>query len=63
MIRDFDASFYLSVHDLHGGHTYSETDQLLERLNEVHGEPRCDIPPELEKLNGRKTNPPLGRNG
>jgi hypothetical protein len=49
MNRDFDALFYLSVHDLPGGHTYSDTDQLLERLKEVHGEPRYDIPPELEK--------------
>jgi hypothetical protein len=23
MSRDFEASFYLSVHDLHGGHTFS----------------------------------------
>jgi hypothetical protein len=27
----------------------SQTDQLLERLKKVHGEPRYDIPPELKK--------------
>jgi hypothetical protein len=53
--RDFEASFYLSVHDLEGGHVYSNADRLLERLKEVHGEPRFDVPPELERRNGRKT--------
>jgi hypothetical protein len=55
MSSDFEASFYLSVHDLEGGHVYSNTDRLLERLKEVYGEPRFDIPPQLEKRNGRKT--------
>ena len=54
MNRDFDALCYLSVHGLHGSHTYSDTDQLLERLKEVHGEPRYDIPPELEKHGQRQ---------
>jgi hypothetical protein len=54
MSRDVDALFYLSVHDLPGGHSYNETDLLLERgLKEVHGEPRADIPPELER-HGRR---------
>jgi hypothetical protein len=46
---DWDASFYLSVHDLDGGHVYSQVDRLLEALKREHGEPRYDIPPELEK--------------
>jgi hypothetical protein len=60
MSRDLEASFYLSVHDLEGcarardravapGHVYSDKDRLLERSKAVHGEPRYDIPPELEK--------------
>ena len=38
----------------HGSHSYSGTDQLLERLKEVHGESRYDIPPELEKHGQRQ---------
>ena len=63
-MSDSDASFYLSVHDLDGGHVYCQADRLLEALKREHGEPRYDIPPQLEKHNGRKTTPPpLGRNG
>jgi hypothetical protein len=36
------------------GHTYSETDLLLERLKEVHGEPRSHIPPEVERHGQRQ---------
>jgi hypothetical protein len=49
------AVFYLSVHDLDGGHVFSQADRLLEALKREHGEPRYDIPPQLEKRNGRKT--------
>ena len=63
-MSDWDTSFCLSVHDLEGGHVYSQADLLLEALKREHGEPRYDIPPQLEKHNGRKTTPPpLGRNG
>jgi hypothetical protein len=46
MNGDFDAC-YLSVHGLHGSHTYRDTDLLLEGLKEVHGNPHYDIPPEM----------------
>jgi hypothetical protein len=49
MNRDWDTSFYLSVHDLDGGHVYCQADRLLEALKREHGEPRYDIPPQLEK--------------
>jgi hypothetical protein len=64
MNRDWDTSFYLSVHDLDGGHVYCQADRLLEALKREHGEPRYDIPPQLEKHNGRKTDASISaRNG